>query len=935
MRVVDDKGQILDLPDEQAWAGLSSGKLGLEPGASVAVRSKMGQIGSIPAEDLQKALAEGFQPVSEQEYQTAQRRAEAETVPGALTASATKLASGASLGLSDVGIREIGGKRAAQYVKDAQEAFPTLSLVSEIAGAALPALATEGGSTAVSAGRAGLTGAREASLLTRAARGGLEIVSAPSRAAMGLGEATEMAMSRILGQEADNFLLRGLQRVVPAAARGTVEGAAQGLGTALSEDALSDHGISREAFIHHITTGAMMGAGLGGAMSGLGFVAKESTQALQRKLEAMSADGALDAVVDMYAKGSSFISGKDEGAIKRLLKDKEFRVKAVDDPTAIIHQSAFDVARDANAMDDTVRAIHKDVWGSGKAQQMRAKIPVQNFPSINNDAVKMLDEVKKIHAEMASKPQVYTQQRRVEKLGEIVEHLEKEVLTASNRGSSAGAHIFNEMNWAKQRIGKLAKTSAIPGVEEAVAERLQADVYDGLFKPFLEREDLFADAAIAQREVNALSRPSFGSQRAYERNFSKGTGKIDPHHDWLEVTESDPGKLANTLANLGTPQSHIDAQILRSHGENTIQALEAYKTHYDLAPKVTAKIDQGIASAKDYLATLDKATEHVGALRTLQSISGGTNGIGLALDVAGAVTGGIAGFGLGTLAKKGLDLLADPGNVVRKLAMLERLAGGLQGKVDGGLKGLLSTAKEGASRARNAAVPAAVRAFGSTPEERRKAFDDKRRAIMAAIENPARATAHLEQMRDAAPQLVDHARVQLTAQAKYLASKLPQPISSPSLQPGIAAKHARYSDDDISKFGRIWEAVRNPASVLSDLKRGTATRDQIEAMRVASPATFELAQKRARERIAEMDAKGHPLSYDQRLALSSLLGIDDADASRSPQSVQAMQAAYLRSGAGPQPGAAAPRRPTATAMNSIDATRSASAGDSIERGLQT
>lgn len=919
MKVIDEKGQTIDLPDDQAWAGAVSGQYGFAPGQQVPVRAKDGTIGSIPAEDLQSALAEGYQPTSEAELAAATQRAAHETLPGAITAAAAGAGRGATFGLSDLAIRELGGKGAAEYVEGARQAFPVLSTGAEVAGATLPLLGSGGTSAPESAGA-----------MARAARTGWSALSAPARGVARLGEATEAAIAARLGAEADAFLVRGAQAILPGVARGAVEGAAQGIGGAITEYSLSNKDLTAEALLHHVGTGALIGAGLGGVIAGAGFASSEARAAIAKRIEGMSADGALDAVVDIYAKTSGFLSNKDPEAIKRLLKDKEFRARAVQDPIAVVHESAFDVAKEAVAMDDTVRAIHQDVWGSGKAQQMRAMIPKENFIAIREEAQKLVDQGRMIQREMEGKPLVYTQQRRVEKLGEILDYLDTQI-TDSALQKDAASHVFNQINWAKQKIGRLAKTSQMPGIEEAAAERLQTDIYDNLFKPFLEREDLFGAAAVAQREVNALSRPSFGSGKAFDRNFSKGTGKIDPHQEWLEITEADPGKIANALEAFGTPQGSINGQILKAHGENTITALEAYKTHYALDASVVSKIDKGIAAAKTYLGSLDRAGQHVEALRTLQSIERGAQSPGLALDVAGAVLGGGAGFAVGTAAKKAVDLLYQPGNVVRKIATLERLTGALEGKIEGGLSGLLSKSKDAGRVLKREAVPAAVRALGTTPDDRRKNLEKKRLEIQAAIANPTRATAHLEHIGDAAPGVMDRAKVIDVARARFLASKLPQSTTRPGLQPNVAAAKAKIPDSEVAKFGRYLEAVKNPLGVLDDLKRGNATREGIETLKAIAPATYAEVQKRAIARVADMDAKGKPLSYEQRIALASLLDIP-ADPSRAPDFVAAIQQVYQASQQQPQQ-QQAPKRVSAAATNQIKPERSASAADTIERGL--
>lgn len=185
-----------------------------------------GRVISVDDAHLQSALENGYTPVSEGEASdiaTQKDTSDAEGVGGAIGAGLTSLASGATLGLSDVALKGILTKGDLEAVREEREAHPIVSTVGQVAGALAPALIGD------TAGLAGLT---------------------PSGFVSRIG-------AKIAGEGG----------VLGTAAAGAFEGAAQNAGSYISDVALGDRDLSAEGFLGAMGKGALYGGVAGGALS--------------------------------------------------------------------------------------------------------------------------------------------------------------------------------------------------------------------------------------------------------------------------------------------------------------------------------------------------------------------------------------------------------------------------------------------------------------------------------------------------------------------------------------------------------------------------------------------------------------------------------------------------------------------------------------------
>jgi len=268
------------------------------PAETVNVRTPEGDTLAIPASAVDYAREQGFTVEdSAMEAERIAREVREERYSGAgntITAGMLGLARGATLGLSDV-VLTAGDDAMAEELRGLKEANPTLSTVTEVAGAVLPAFASGGASTA-----SRILGATPAGMAARA-----------ERALTGAG-----AASGFVGKTAY------------AAAGGAVEGALAGAGSYLSSVALDNADLSAEAFMGAMGKGAMWGGGIGAgtAAAERGFVAARRlfpSSEVTRESVVAAEEGVNQAVGEALSGGDELLA-----AARRQLDEHRMRIAA-------------------------------------------------------------------------------------------------------------------------------------------------------------------------------------------------------------------------------------------------------------------------------------------------------------------------------------------------------------------------------------------------------------------------------------------------------------------------------------------------------------------------------------------------------------------------------------------------------------------------------
>ena len=894
MLVVDKSGQIRDVPYDEGMAAYTKGEVGIVPDQPVAVQHPdTGEVQTLPAAQLEDAISQGFAPASRGELHAQVQKTALEGPLNTAAAVAAGHLRGLSLGVSDAAL---GNED--QFLSGLQEAHPTASTLGELGGMANGLLLGSG------EGALGKT------------------LSAPTRLMTGAGDLAETGVRALTSKLGTGLAARAVEKIGTSAARGAAESAVLGAGQAITESVIENKDLSAESIMHHAISNALLGAGIGAGIGALGAGKNAFSKLLAPGEEASTAgarvageggEGAAGARVNWLDKARSVMSGDTPEEVA-FLHSAEGRRLANANPNKFFDEQSYKAqkAYDRAFGDD---AIDDEVWKRRNAEMAR-KIPEEQMPAMQKAFLGDEGVFDRLHDELESmKIDPKNNSRVLQAMEKRLKDFKESALAAKTPGE-----LYKASNDLKQEWGNFAKRA---GNEAYGAERQ----YMEILRPPLEDPAIMGDAAAAhQREINAAASayigPAKGASRAVEANTWEHAGE----HGFQFKYEADPGKMRGILSRAGTPDSYMDLKVLNSAVDARIQFLDAAAKHNRFSPDMLGRIAKQREGAVEWKKMLAESVDQSAKMRQIQA---------MAARKAGAVTGALGKI---PVIGGGFTAFASPvatartrtqfGEFLSRLGLINNMTGTLEGKVSHGVSGLLSTAGAGAVKHLPAA---AARVLGSTSAERKKNFEKQRNAVIALASSPDQIGSHLRPLDEAAPETTGKAQFAMHNAAKFLASKLPQaPQGGPTLQPRIAAQHAQVSDSDMAHWARYVSAVVDPTSALDDARRGQLTHEQVEALKATSPATYDQIVRATREKIAELDARGKPLSYDQRITLSSLLDTP-ADPSRDPAVEQSLQQVYAGQGSAPtpQPQGKAPQRAPISGISKIKTTLTKSASERI------
>ena len=134
------------------------------------------------------------------------------------------------------------------------------------------------------------------------------------------------------------------------------------------------------------------------------------------------------------------------------------------------------------------------------------------------------------------------------------------------------------------------------------------------------------------------------------------------------------------------------------------------------------------------------------------------------------------------------------------------------------------------------------------------------------LENTNRQTAS---MFKAAPETSSQVDALTHRGMDYIASKMPKQAINPSFMDAYRPPRLP-SNQELSKFNRVLQAVEKPASVLEGIARGTATREEVDALKAVYPATYENMRDMF---ITAMPKMSKTMSYQKKIQLGMLLDV--------------------------------------------------------------
>lgn len=140
-----------------------------------------------------------------------------------------------------------------------------------------------------------------------------------------------------------------------------------------------------------------------------------------------------------------------------------------------------------------------------------------------------------------------------------------------------------------------------------------------------------------------------------------------------------------------------------------------------------------------------------------------------------------------------------------------------------------------------------------------------------------------------APETFKSSQSVLVRSLGFLDSKLPGLLFTVDINP-FFKKHHDLSHQEIYKFKKYLRAVEDPLSILDDFKRGTLSRESIDAVKFVYPNFYEEIHSTAYDEMSKLGREGK-LEYKQRLQLNILMDIP-TDNALVPESIAEFQKFY-------------------------------------------
>lgn len=816
-----------------------------------------GSPATVPYEDLDQAIAAGATPAG-------QELSALETA-GAAAAGALRNIPYADSMLAEA----VGGPReeALAGIRGLAEAAPTATTVGNLAGL-VGGIAATGGASAIG-----------------------EAAGAGAATALGGGTA-----ARIAGQAVGMGLTGAIEQ--------TVIGTAQ----RASEEVLGDPDHVGEKVAAGAMGDILMGGGLGAALGlvggGIGeaigtagrSLATRSASTVEREVAAVGAkdlekvaektfgyapEGIGEKLGEWYRKGASALSGKDESVIGKLTamtpegkaarRLVAFEADETMDAAARSFRSSLDEALTGAAK------VEDRFKGGFKREFVESAIPTTNHKAMTELVAARSEQVLNDAERLLQLPELPAKAAKtIEDVSTRVYDIKSQISAAIAEGRQPGVDAFMGLDELKRDLDFYFKGSesslrsgSVAGVSgkslrkvapwyKATADALRAD---------LENVELWGRAAEVQKAINAPWSKSIGAGQDALPSLTTQFGRQAGSYE--RATVADPGKIDTYLRNLTNPNKDMTHQAMRDWLDSKEQLMNAAKEALDLPPGEAEKALGGIAKMRE---TLKQAERDITTINQYKQLtSGGGDGVATLMGMVGLGVGGP----LGGIAGGIMGTVANPGRAVAQLAAVERMGMKFDQAVGGGIKAFFDTAKTAEATAR-------------VPLEKTAALAKQLRQLSPAnlVDAAAKSVGRIG---EAAPKVANASALAITRAVSYLTSMAPAERPPVSMSPGIPA-NTDPPPQELIRFARRVEVVKDPASVIKHMKAGTLEREHTETLKTVYPALFEQMRAEVLERASEQKA---PLTIQQMTAMAMLWDAP-VHAMFEPAQVKAFQALHER-----------------------------------------
>lgn len=699
-----------------------------------------------------------------------------------------------------------------------------------------------------------------------------------------------------------------------AAARGALEGAAYGSAQAGEEAYLQNIPLTGEKMLAAMGMGAVLGGGVSLAAHGAGALLRRGSRGatpidgprlpgelpeVAAGAEVGAAEGALDAGLTRTSEAAAATESKLASGLREFADNRVFKALGGIASTAkkmgrTAEEASEGIKRMTRALRDITLEDGQPVFRALDSQETLAeRVAVAKeaagakLEAFRNKA----DDVFRSHPEIAPKADAIAE--RIAR--EVAAPLEEHPLTAIRAQAGPIRRLVDDIRAleAKSSVGRGKGGRLDLGAKAA-------------------NENAFPlGMRAANDNASGFGALDLGARGANDNARNFGIADLTKLRQGLDEQIYQAKKGVN-LAQQGAPPALKDLERARMILEESIEAAsDKAATFFDKAEA------QSYKEMKTQWRNLHLADQIAGeaAMRDL-----GNRVISPSDYWAGGIGAMLGGGGLGSaVATVGHKVAREHSSAV--LAVLaDKLAASLDGKIEKGLGAFFRESAERASPAlagldkaaaavplKRLATPTAVEAFQGKAKDLPSAYEKRVREITDATRDGGAGArgATIRAMGGAAefmPKLTAAATVTATRGAQYLESQLPAGTAAPTMfQP---SRSFTPSDLQIREFAQKWSAVSNPLSVVDDLRRGTVTHAQIDALKNVYPELYDEVRVKALEGVRQLDQSGKRMPLNDRLQLDLFLDLGGAgEPTLAPGFIDRMDKvqAEQQKNAGPRP----------------------------------
>ena len=458
----------------------------------------------------------------------------------------------------------------------------------------------------------------------------------------------------------------------------------------------------------------------------------------------------------------------------------------------------------------------------------------------------------------------------------------------------AAGELEQSLHAQETKLRKIA--SAADPLDQGAAQELLGKVSDYRKQLRLDRErpDLWGDAGDLQKGLNT----------ALEDHWRPGSDVVDSQFGTLagENVRTDPSKLRGHLSADEVGRG-VTPEFLEKKLQGAEQAIGTHRKYGTASEQQLSRMQGAVDSVREQLRLADDVrgakaraseragvakesarfdAEQAGALREQSRAEERAASAASAKDelVSGAL-GAVAGMaahsmGLGAVVALGakalrMSRLVDTLGRTGQAAIGSAARGAIRGSAARALRAAEGAlAGRAASGAVTATASTAIARFQGEYPTVQSAFAAKARTLTAIANDPLalhRATAQaLGGIDHVNPQLHGEVSARLMQVASYLHDNLPAQLSASMTRPnGIPLSRATARD-----FALKYNSVTNPASVLEDVRDGTASPTQLRALEAVHPDIYQSLRIELARQVSEQPQ----MTTQRKLRLDILFGGD-------------------------------------------------------------